>query len=168
MFSKIVSDHSNRYPTMQIQDIYKLAYQAALGSEHAISSPSIARQSLILEINEMGPGPDDPMLDSISPNQEIVRVHLRPFLSVGGNMEELLKAFVLTSENYHGDTSTLEEYWKSAIKTQLFTSVEMVEYFKSMKDRGFPAAHHSREYRKNYHPAYRVIERRYLLLDSIL
>jgi hypothetical protein len=37
-FSGIVLAHLKRYPRMEIQDVYKLAYQAALGAEHAAAT----------------------------------------------------------------------------------------------------------------------------------
>ena len=35
-FQPIALDHCSRYPGLQVEDLYKLVHQAALGSEHAV------------------------------------------------------------------------------------------------------------------------------------
>ncbi|HZW04755.1 MAG TPA: hypothetical protein VFF68_12555, partial [Anaerolineaceae bacterium] len=65
-FEEILRAHHARYPRMQIQDEYKLIHQAALGSEHAVDSPEMARKWLIQEAAAMGNGPDEPVFDPIS------------------------------------------------------------------------------------------------------
>jgi hypothetical protein len=81
----VLHAHIARYPAMQIQDIYKLVHQAAMGSEHAISSARGPRMWLERELAEMGSGPEETLIDPISGDGQIVRVHLRPFLARGGD-----------------------------------------------------------------------------------
>ena len=40
----LLRNHFNRYPLMQVQDVYKLLHQAAMGSEHAVVDETNARQ----------------------------------------------------------------------------------------------------------------------------
>ena len=40
---QILAAHVKRYPRLEIQDLYKLVYQGALGSEHAVSDPAQTR-----------------------------------------------------------------------------------------------------------------------------
>ncbi len=157
--------HFNRYPAMQIQDLYKLVYQAAMGSEHATPDPVSARAWLISELNEMGDGPAEPLLDPVSPDGEILRVHLRPYAASGGDAELLLGAFLRTARDFHGQPETLEAYWAAAARTHLFPAPEMDEFIETMRARRLPAAHHSESYARNYKPAYRVVARRYLPLE---
>ena len=46
----ILSDHALRYPRMEIQDLYKLIFQASFGSEHAVTSLSDAEAWLTREL----------------------------------------------------------------------------------------------------------------------
>ena len=81
----ILVDQIARYPQMEIQDFYKLQYQAVMGSEHAISSLDAARTWLKRELENLTEGPDEPAVDVISPEGNIVRVNLRPFIQSGGD-----------------------------------------------------------------------------------
>jgi hypothetical protein len=147
---------------MQIQDVYKLIHQAAFGSEHAITSVEGARKWMEHELAEMGMGPEEPVVDPISDDGQIVRVHLRPFVAQGGNPEVLLAAFIGTANEYRGDVQTLKNYWSIAVGMKYFLSVEMDDFFQSMQARKYPAVHHSSEYERLYRPAYRVIWRKFI------
>jgi hypothetical protein len=148
---------------MQIQDLYKLIHQAAMGSEHAISSAQAAREWLKRELAEMGPGPEEPMIDPISADGQIVRVHLRPFVEGGGDPETLLHAFLRTANEYRGDRQVLEEHWHAATDIRHFPPAELDEFIEAMRVRKYPAVHHSTEYERLYRPAYRVVWRKFIL-----
>ena len=156
-FESILRSHITRYPAMQIQDVYKLVHQAALGSEHAVSSPEHARQWMEREIAEMGAGPVEPVIDPISEDGQMLRVHLRPFVAQGGNPEILLDAFVRTANEFQGNVEYLKKYWKIATGIEHFSTVEMGKFIRSMQVQDFPAMHHSSEYESLYRPAYRVV-----------
>ena len=160
----VLRDHFYRYPAMHIQDVYKLLHQAALGSEHAISNPESVRKWLERELAEMGSGTDEVAMDPISPDGQIVRVHLRPFITQGGDPEKLLAAFIRTANEFHGDKNILENYWKTATEMMHFQSEEMDRFMKAMRAQGYPALHHSSVYARMYHPAYRVVWRK--LIDG--
>ena len=161
-FLKIFQAHTERYPSWQVQDVYKLAYQAALGPGHSIRNPSSAREWLERELAAMGKGPTEPVIDPISTNEEIVRVHLRPYLAYGGDPEMLLSAFVDTANHYHGETELLEAYLAQIVDHQHFPPEKMEDFFQKIKEQGYPGVHHSETYRKLYRPAYRVVGRKYL------
>jgi len=152
---------------MQIQDVYKLIHQAALGSEHSRHEPLEAKKWLERELQEMGTGLKEPIIDPISPNGEIVRVHLRPYISAGGDIGTLLNAFIRTGDDFRGDFKTLEAYWDYAVQTKLFSTSTMITYIQEMRTHNYPAVHHSSEYNQLYHPAYRVIRRKYLPCEDI-
>src|SRR5688572_27361535 len=65
---RILSDHTRRYPRMAIQDLYKLIFQASFGSEHAVTSLSDTEAWLTRELAALGSGPEEPMVDPISPH----------------------------------------------------------------------------------------------------
>jgi len=171
-FWRILVNQVNRYPRMEPRDLYKLAHQASLGSEHALTDVAGVHRWLERELVEIGPGPDDPLLDPIAADGGIVRLHLRPFVAAGGDPAALLDAFVRTAQEFHGSIETLRRYLRYAVKIDLggdlpFTVEAMVYFFAHMETLGFPAAHHSEQYERFYRPAYRVVHRMYLKLNGV-
>jgi len=166
-FRKILTSHLTRYPAMQVQDLYKLLHQAVLGSEHALHDEQAARDWLERELAGMGDGPDDPRLDPLPPNGQILRVHLRPYLRAGKNAEALLRAFIQTANEWRGSPKKLKEYGASAARlaqagTGPIRQEEIEAYFGKMEEQDFPAVHHSEIYERLYRPAYRVVARQFL------
>ncbi len=171
MFESILLAQLASYPAMQLADIYKLIHQAAMGSEHAIRDEKSAGDWLTRELAEMGEGPVEPLVDPLSGETGIVRVHLRPYIASGGDPAKLLEAFVRTANQHNGSTDRLERYWAEAISLaesgQLpFSEPEMQRFFEPLKAQNFPAVHHSPEYEHLYHPAYRVILQEYLTFNG--
>jgi hypothetical protein len=110
MIETVLHSHIARYPALQIQDLYKLLHQAAMGSEHAGHAPDL-----------------------------------------------LLDAFIRTANEYRGDAHLLEQFWQAAVKLEYFSTAKMEKFIRSMKTKNYPTVHHSPEYEKMYHPAYRVV-----------
>jgi len=133
-----------------------------MGSEHAISSLEGARNWMERELAEMGAGPDEPIMDPISEDGQIVRVHLRPFVAGGGAPETLLDAFIRTANEYRGDAQVLKNYWNIATGIGYYSLAEMDDYIQSMQAQNYPAVHHSLKYESLYRPAYRVIWRKFI------
>jgi len=112
----LLADHLTRYPKMEARDVYKLLFQAVLGAEHAVRDEAAARDWLYREQREMGGGPSEPVLDPLSPDGRLVRVHLRPYLAAGGDPEALLRAFVRTANEWRGAPETLRTYGRAAAR----------------------------------------------------
>ncbi len=166
-FASILESHINRYPLMEVRDIYKLVYQAAFGSSHFICNLSDAKKRLEEEIETMGKGPDEPVYDPVSPDGDIIRIHLRPYIINKGNKNLLLKGFIKTGENCRGDKCRLLIYWNNVLEmtenqSLPFTCQEVMEFMRDMEKQNYPAVSHSRPYRSEYSPAYRIVCRRYL------
>lgn len=164
---QILASHLTRYPAMQVQDIYKLLHQAALGSEHAVLDPGTARRYLERELVEMGEGTCEPLLDTISPNGHLARINLRPYVQAGKETQALLKAFVRTANEWRGSVENLRAYGKAAAqRSELecwpIRRVEIETFFAKMEEKSFPAVHHSDIYADLYRPAYRVVAKRFL------
>ena len=164
--------HSNRYPRWSVADLYKLIYQAAMGAEHAVANEAGARKWLLDEISKLGSGPEEPLVDIISPDGAVVRVHLRPFVRAGKNSEQLLDAFLHTAHEFHGSVQLLENYGRNAVQEATegifpFNADEVAAYMGRMKENGFPAIHHSPSFEAEYCPAYRVVARDFLHADFI-
>ncbi len=165
-FHTILLAHVARYPAWQPQDVYKLAHQAAMGSEHAVIDRERARAWLQQELSGLNcleqNATDEPLIDPISEDGRIVRVHLRPLVRLGLPAETLLDAFLRTAAEFHGEIDKLEEYLSVAValaaEGQLgMHTAPLAQLFAKMRGAGFPAAHHSEAYARACHPAYRVV-----------
>lgn len=158
----ILTAHAGRYPLWSVEDIYKLIHQSALGSEHAVKDESKVADWLLHELEEMGPGPDEPLLDPISPDDSIFRIHLRPFSKHGFDPMLLTDAFIRTAREFQGSQKRIDDYKDSALELVFDNRLhidrhEIIRFFDEMKTVNYPAVHHSSAFRKYYRPAYRVV-----------
>jgi hypothetical protein len=167
--SQLLSAHLARYPAMQLDDIYKLLHQAALGPGHAVKDAAAARAWLEKEAAELGAGPVETETDIISPDGRLARVHLRSWLSAGGSLDDLNRAFVETANSYPPSPEKLGKFCGclgdlAGAGGIPFAQQEVVAYFDCIAQAGFPVVHHSKTYTDAYKPAYRVVAIDYLNL----
>lgn len=161
---RIIAAHDQRYPGWNAQDLYKLLFQSAMGNEHAVDDEDAVRKWMERELREMGDGPEEPLLDPISPGGEILRVHLRPMVNEDLEATLVLKAFMVSPAFFQGSKETLEIYLEAALdmarKGQISILIdELEEFVAKMRNAGWPAVHHSPEFEHHYRPAYRVVVR---------
>jgi hypothetical protein len=161
-FRRIVMSNVERYPLMECDDLYKLMFQAAMGSSHGVTGEEAVRTKLYSEMDDLPDGPDEPALDVISDDGSIARVNLRPFKTAGGYCELLIHAFLRTANEFRGSWKRLEDYRElisgMAMDGELTRGLlEIDSYLLEMRDSGYPAVHHSKKYTEAYRPAYRVV-----------
>ena len=170
-FHQILARQVSRYPRLEIQDLYKLTYQAAMGAEHAVPDVAAAQDWLERELSQLDAGPQEPIVETISPDGRMARVHLRPYVAAGGDPAALLTAFVRTAHEHRGTWEQLRRYWSYAVRLAAmgglpFNQTDLLSFWADVEAQGFPVAHHSAGYRAAYKPAYRVIRREFLLWPS--
>ncbi|MCD4700343.1 MAG: hypothetical protein K8S24_00655 [Candidatus Aegiribacteria sp.] len=161
-FRRIIRSHSVRYPLMKCADIYKLIYQAAMGSAHGVLSIESAREHFKEEISDIENGPLEPVVDIIAHDGNISRINVRPYLHAGYNPEKLIEVFVKTGKEFTGSVAKLEMYcwWLLRMKKDALLTVEtqtIERYLNEMFESDYPAVHHSSVYRNAYSPSYRVV-----------
>ena len=159
---QLLGQHLQRYPHLELADIYKLLHQAAMGPGHAVSDAAAARARLRAEVADLGAGPDDPIADPISPDGKLARVHLRPYVDAGHDLDTLADAFIQTAQTYTGSPDKLVKFCAclgdlAAAGGIPFAREEVERYFESIAAQGYPVVHHSPAYRDEYRPAYRVV-----------
>ncbi|MBI2514507.1 MAG: hypothetical protein HYV96_21235 [Opitutae bacterium] len=170
-FRPVLLAHAKRYPRMEARDCYKLLFQAVLGAEHAATDEAAARRWMDDELAALGDGPAEPLVDAISPDGALVRVHLRSFVARGGDSAKLVHAFVATAEKKFGPRGDLVAAWRQAValaeeKKLPFTAEAARAFGEKMRAADWPAVHHSKTFAVEYRPAYRVIARE--LLGEVL
>lgn len=166
-FQPVVLGHAKRYPRWEPQDCYKLLFQAVLGAEHAVSDEAGARKWMENEVAALGDGPAEPLVDPISADGALVRVHLRTFVARGGDPAKLVRAFVATGQRKFGTREQLADAWAQVValaeaRRLPFTAAAALEFGEKMRAAGWPAVHHSKAFGAAYRPAYRVIAREFL------
>jgi hypothetical protein len=158
---QLLAHHFQRYPRMELVDVYKLLHQAAMGPGHAIHDPAVARDQLEAEVTTLGEGPDDPIADPISPDGRLARIHLRPYLAAGHSASVLVDAFVETGHDHSPAPQRLEKFCAclgdlAAAGGIPFPRDQVERYVQVIASLDYPLVHHSEAYRRAYHPAYRV------------
>jgi len=159
---QLLGQHLQRYPQMALADIYKLLHQAAMGPGHAVRSADAAHKALDEEAAGLGDGPTEPLLDPISPDGRLARVHLRPYVASGKDLRALADAFVNTATTYPASRDKLAKFCGclgdlADAAGIPFSRAQVTGYFDPIVAQGYPVVRHSEAYRAAYRPAYRVV-----------
>jgi hypothetical protein len=157
-----VQEEVQRHPKLEIQDLYKFAYQAAMGNEHIMADTAMVRSYLQEEWNTTDTSSMQPLAEYLSSDSSIVRINLRPYKQRGGNIEKLVAAMIQTAKEIQPSVPLLKIYLGTIIALAddaiiPFEVKDVKNYFQEMEKKNFPAVHHSKRYEEFYHPAYRVI-----------
>jgi hypothetical protein len=165
-FQKVVHAQLQRYPAMQNEDLYKLVFQAALGNEHLLTDSAMVHDYLIRELESIQASAVEPLLEEISADGEVVRLNLRPFKAQQGDHRSLFQAMMQTARTFQKSPEHLEQYWRDLEQmansgAMAFDAAAMQSFFREIREKGYPAVHHSAVYAEKYAPAYRVILKKY-------
>lgn len=165
-FQKLITAQLQRYPAMQVQDLYKLAYQAALGNEHLMTDSAMVHNYSIKELAGIDSSSTEPLLEAISPDGAVVRLNLRPFKARQGDHRALFQAMMQTARTFQKSPSRLARYLsrleQMADSGSLpFDATAVQSFFREMREKEYPAVHHSAAYKEQYTPAYRVLLKKY-------
>ena len=164
---RAVLDQVQRYPKMEIQDLYKLSYQAAMGNEHLMSDSVEARRYLLEELNSIGADTTVPLVEVLTDDSAVIRVNLGPFKAQNGDAAALMAAMMDTPKTFRKSVDLLRRYWDEISvmgkeKQIPFDPEQLRRYFAEQESLKFPAVHHSDTYEREYRPAYRVILRQFM------
>jgi len=164
-FREVVLDQYQRYPRMQVQDVYKLVYQAALGNEHLMIDRDRLRDYLIEELKRIKPDSTIPLVEYLTPDSALVRLNLRRFKALRGDPDSLVGAMMECAHDFKRSKLNLLKYWGQfedlVDKKKIPFNRKMTDqYYKKITKAKYPAVHHSGPYEQAYAPAYRVILRR--------
>lgn len=159
----LFEQHLVWYPRMQLRDIYKLIYQAVLGSEHLISSSEEFSRHLQLEYERLEPDSSQQLFEPLRPDGSLFRLNLRPYKSRQLGLGRLISPLLLTPQLATGTRAELQATWH--VFTELcrqgfvrnFSETDIRKFDQQLAGQDFPAMHHSEVYRRLYQPAYRLI-----------
>lgn len=161
----LIHTHVNRYPAMDILDVYKLLHQAVFGPGHTITNRRATREWLERESDLLIPSYDEALLENIHPQGQIVRAHLRPYLAARGNLEKLLDGYIRSAEAVQGNSAIMAAWWdifqhmveEPGALASRFPARTIALVGRTRASENWPASHHSPAYDQTYKPAYRVL-----------
>jgi hypothetical protein len=160
--AELLAQHLQRYPRMTLADIYKLLHQAAMGPGHAIAGEDQARAALAEECARLAAGPSEPLVDPISPDGRLARIHLRAYLAEGRDPALLGEALLRTAREIPGAPDKLMKFCAclgdlADTGRMPFERAGTEACLDDMRRRCYPVVRHSEDYRQVYRPAYRVV-----------
>ena len=160
-------DQWARHPAARLQDLRKALYQSTFGCGHLVDDPSAAADWIRREAEH---APDCREMEPL--DGPWCRVPLG-ILSEGLTPETLAAAFAQSAAVPGEDIPALED--RLAVLMGLiregtlpFDPAAAAAEIAAWRAAGFPACHHSEDYRNAYHPAYRVLHRHYTRLLPLL
>jgi len=158
------------HPSMQLQDIIKLCYQAVFGPEHMLADVERARIYFMQEYEATQANPDLPLYEPVS--DTYCRVNLGAWKARFLEPEKLFQLFVTSATNTSSATEVDFNRCVKGVETIIsndllpFSLSEWQEYYAAYKKNGMHPVHHSDAYRLAERPAYRLV--RTVLLDSVI
>jgi hypothetical protein len=159
---RTMQDEVRRHPRLQMQDLYKFAYQAAMGNEHMMADSAGMEKYLRQEMDTLTAGETEDLVEYLTPDSSAARVNLRPYKKMNGSTSHLVSLMIKSTHVFTPSKALLRIYLndieKLADDDMIPFKVENVQaYFKQMQEKQFPPMHHSSIFEETYHPAYRVI-----------
>lgn len=164
----ILKSHAKLYPDMTEIDAIKLLFQQEFGGGHIIESEE---KSLALMKNEYDRIEKTDSLYIEDIGNGMTRVYLGGICPCA--LEAVNGLFVLGSREVKGSLEGFQK--KLSVLKELtgegampFDSASLEEVLSSYSHSGYPLVSHSIKYKQSYHPAYRVIPKRYSVLIELI
>lgn len=160
---KLLIEHCQMYPQIQIQDVFKFLYQSSFGCEHLVSSLETATEYIAREYESVD-NKEEPAIVPL--DGEYSRVPLS-YLKQGLSVDTFGKLFAASAKKEeHGWSDLLQklDVAKGLVTEGLlpFQSKEFEQAVAEWAHKGYPAVHHSDAFRETYRPSYRVIANQYI------
>ena len=164
----LVKEHLIRYPGMKPRDIIKLIYQNEFGGGHMIDSFDNSLERLQ---NECATLNSQTTLTSEVIGDNLIRVYLGKLDSV--QILTLNQIFVASSKQSHGNLASfinkLETIKAAMVQGEIdYDNQEFEVELKAYEKLNFPPISHSEQYRKEYKPHYRLVDKRYFQYFDII
>lgn len=142
--------HKNKYPKLEKQDIIKLIFQSSLGPSHFISNKDKVKDYLNKELLEEKNNEEN-LYEYISTNY--VRMNIFPYKHYYKETDTLIDMFI--------ESANKANYNKDILKENLLNYLTLDD----LKNYDYQAVSHSKTYKDNYKPHYRLINSRFIDLN---
>lgn len=160
----LLENHHAKRPLMQLQDAYKLLYQAYMGIGHLIADREAALRYLVKECSSVQEQRvTEDLWEPISPTGNVGRVNLRPYILTQTDPAVFVDALMQFAQYPPGTKAQLQTAWFTmgdlieAGQLSLWSLDEYNELTQDLTEHDYPVMHHSRIYHNTYQPAYRIL-----------
>jgi len=164
---RLVREEGRLHRNLGIQDVYKLLFQGVMGVAHILEDREKAWRELQKEFEGLDTSEfmEEPLLERVSADGDVIRVNLKSFKRLGLSLEELFEVILKSAERISADRERFERVWKRFIELvkagKLDFDYERLREFDGVVGAGgYPPVHHSRAYAKDNKPAYRVVHKK--------
>lgn len=166
---KALIKHYQTYPKLQITDIFKYLYQSSFGCGHMVASEDGAIAFIEEEYISVSKT-EKPRVERLDGGYSRVSLSC---LGDGLSAKTLGKLFCLSAKEEPKRVEALEDKLCAARElirdgSLPFSLDEFDKKLSEWKESGYPAVHHSEEFRASYAPAYRVISNEYVRFLPLL
>lgn len=159
---RALAEHYKKYPKLQVQDLMKYIFQSSFGCEHLIASPEAAADYIRKEAEQCDATTEayaEPL------DGDYCRVHLG-YIREGLTPATLAKLFFLSAGHVEDGRERLEGTIAAMIEAAEvgllpFEKATVEKTIEKWREAGYPACHHSEEFRAAYAPAYRLVKKEY-------
>ena len=165
---KLITSHFNRYPHIQIQDIYKLIYQGTMGVDHYLQNSETFEERLTTEMEKVQADGSLPLWEAIRPDGKLARLNLAACKAKTCDVAGLATLCYWTANLFRGNLEDLKTAWNTfqrlchSHRIQKFKLDEVDQFSRQIEKNKFLPMHHSDIYQQTYKPAYRLIGREFL------
>jgi hypothetical protein len=161
-WENLVVSHLRRYPELQLEDLYKLLYQATLGNGHAIADSAEVAEWLNKDLADSVQNTFEIMIDTLGSCGRFARIHLYAYVKSGRKPENIIRTFMKTGAEYPPDSDAffcaLSVVRKMSANGKLpWETSGTSRFLMEQAKNNYPAVHHSAKFNSKYHPHYRVI-----------
>ena len=164
-FSTCLREQLCQHPSMQPRDVIKLCYQAARGAEHLLADTTRARAYFDQEYTATPADATLPLFERTS--EHVARVNIAAWKAAHLPAEWLFRMFVHTASVPMGGADLLEQYIAEAADIA-GNLPGWAEFLSAWRGAGMPAVHHSEAYRAGEHPAYRIVNARFMCILPLI
>lgn len=166
--ARLIETHVERYPELDVIDVYRLLHQATFGVGGRIPNRKTAREWLDHEAKlALQSTVGKLLVESVHPAGEIVRVYLQAYQAAGGALHALLDAYIKSGEAEPGDPELMANRWaefagmvvSGGTLSGRFESRVVALTGRIRANENWPANAHSPAYLAYYQPYYRILTR---------
>lgn len=160
-FDNCLQNQIKHHPSMQLQDLVKMCYQAVFGPEHMLADIERAKNYFMQEYEATPADSSVPLYEPVS--DVFCRVNLPAWKAKGFDADKLFELFFSSAKNApsgrEDDFNCCVEVVENCILKGLlpYSLAEWQEYYSTYKKDGIRPVHHSDVYRLAERPAYRLV-----------
>lgn len=162
---KLLKEHFDNHPDMEIRDAVKFLYQNRMGVGHLIGDEATALTHLETGWAQVKADPSIPLTEPLGGG--MYRLQLSACKGTGLSIQTVFRLFLLTAQQAAPDRSGLERDLELVYDLPFPRAAAEAE-LAQFKAQGCPAVSHSARYRAAYAPAYRVISQKLARLLPLL